>query len=632
MSYFVYRALTPELRRIRLIHLQPKNTRAPSTTSSIQQLSDTGASELQLPVACTISHVSLDQPPPYFALSYTWGDVNQKGRILIGDTPFVVTKSLEVALVHLTPEDVPLTLWVDALCIDQDDEAEKAEQVQQMQQIYSQATSVITWLGPATVNSDAAMLWIQRYGSLAHSFGIGTKPELRLRPLLQTFESDPDKLPQQGLDGFLQDISAQLSSGIRGNDNVVVALSELFTRAYWSRVWVVQELVHGKCVQFVCGNIAVSEELLHHSLRLLRNFGHYERIKLAQNPQSADSKLASNALNVRNPINILKIRRARGPFPLIYLIRTLRHFQATDPRDRIFALLSFATDATALGLRPDYRKSCQEVYLVATKALVSKGFLDLFSLCGIQKNIPELPSWVPDFTSSSQRVPLQQRAMDRKAVPVTTVLQPRFSASGDNRDTRVSSELTQTSPTSLLLPAKLVDRVERIGTTWGQHAFRRWLQELREFSNSVSMTAEPDRLRAVWRTAVADQEIRQGNQKPRLSEHELENVHSSMRSLDLSAVDEQTFVSLGLRDYIYQLQDVAHGRRPFCTSTGHIGVGPSEMVAGDLVYVLIGADVPYILRSDTHGTLQLIGEAYVHGIMDGEAMEDDQSIEVIDLC
>lgn len=171
-----------------------------------------------------------------------------------------------------------------------------------------------------------------------------------------------------------------------------------------------------------------------------------------------------------------------------------------------------------------------------------------------------------------------------------------------------------------------------MGTTWEQQAFRRWLQELSEFSDSDSITAEPDHLRAVWRTAVADQEIRQGDQKPRLSEHQLEKVHNSLKSLDLSAADKQTFVSLGLGDYIYQLQDVAYGRRPFCTSKGHIGIGSCEMAAGDLLYILIGTHVPYSLRPDTHGRLRLIGEAYVYGIMDGEAMEDDQPIDVIDMC
>lgn len=388
----MYRALTPDKRRIRLIHLLPRSTRVPSKRTSTERFSNAGASEDEVSVSCAISHVSLDQPPPYFALSYTWGDASQKGHIFVGEAPFYVTKSLEVALIHLTPEDEPLTLWIDALCIDQDDEVEKTEQVRQMQQIYSQAMSVITWLGPTAENSDVAMHWIQRYGSLAHSFGIGTKPELRLRRLLQTFESDPDKLPHDGLEEFLRDITTQLSSGSHGNNSVGMALSKLFSRAYWSRVWVAQELVHGKCVQFVCGDMAVSEELLHYSLRLLRNFGQYQHFKSAQHPQPTNSGLTSTSIDTRNPVNILKVRRAAGPFPLIYSIRTLRYFQATDPRDKVFALLSFAADAVAFGLYPDYRKSCKEVYLETTLSLVRDGFFDVFSLCEVDKDIPELPS------------------------------------------------------------------------------------------------------------------------------------------------------------------------------------------------------------------------------------------------
>ncbi|KAF0645946.1 hypothetical protein FPSE5266_08102 [Fusarium pseudograminearum] len=633
-SYFVYRALTPEVKRIRLIHLQPGGIDSPSTTSSIQE----NLGVHRLPVACTISHVSLHQPPPYSALSYTWGDTSQKSRILIDGTSFNITKSLENALIHLRRKDLPLTLWIDALCIDQDDEVEKTEQVQQMHQIYSQASSVITWLGPASATSDAAMLWIERYGSLSSSFGIGTKPELQLRQLLETFESNPGRLPHRDLKAFLQDISLHLSLGPCGtnsdndNDSIAVALYELFTRAYWSRVWVVQELAYGKRVQFVCGKMAVSEEFLHHALRLLRNFAHYERIKLGQNPQATNSKLASSALDLRNPVNILKIRRAAGPFPLIYLLRTLRNFQATDPRDKVFALLSFATDAPALGIKPDYQKSYEEVYLETTMSLIGGCFLDILSLCRVHNNIPELPSWVPDFTSVGQRIPLQQRAMNRKSFPIATVLQPKFSASGDIPKTAVSCELTQTSPTSLLLLAKLVDRVACVGTTWDQKAFGKWFQELKQFWDSDSVTFEAGHLKAVWRTAVADQEIRQGDQKPRLSENELDRVHNILKGLDLSAADEHTFVEMGLGNYVYQLQDIAYGRRPFRTAKGHIGIGPSEMATGDLLYILIGADVPYILRPDIIGKVRLIGESYVHGIMDGEAMEEDPPIDAIDMC
>lgn len=629
MSFFVYRALTPDKSRIRLIHLLPRSTHAPFKRLSNEQFSDKDASELAIRVSCTISHVSLDQPPPYSALSYTWGDLNRKGLILVGDAPFYVTKSLEVALSHLTLEDMPLTLWIDALCIDQDDEVEKTEQVRQMQQIYSKATSVITWLGPAAENSDAAMHWIQRYGSLSCELGIGSRPELRLRQLLQMFEADPDKLPNEGLKEFLQDISTQLSPGTCSSESIGMALSKLFKRAYWSRIWVVQELVHAKRVKFVCGNMAVSEEPVHHSLRLLRNFGQYQHFKLAQHPQTNDSELISTSFDTRNPVNILKIRRAAGPFPVIYLIRTLRYFKATDPRDKIFALLSFAADAAAFGLCPDYRESCNEVYIKTTVSLLQNSVFDILSFCEAHKESSELPSWVPDFAQISYRVPLQQRAMKRGSMPITTVLQPRFSASGDNQDTHVSFEYRQGFPMSLLIHAKFVDEVKRVGTTWEPQAFGLWLQELREFSHQSSPPSEPHHLRNVWRTAVADQEIRQGNQKPRLSEHGLAKVHNLLRSLDLSAANARTFAHLGLEGYLYQLQDIAYGRRPFYTSKGHLGIGPCQMMPGDLVYVLVGTDVPYILRPNNHGKLRLIGEAYTHGIMDGETMGDGPPVDII---
>ncbi|KAH7002468.1 hypothetical protein EDB80DRAFT_685630 [Ilyonectria destructans] len=170
-----------------------------------------------------------------------------------------------------------------------------------------------------------------------------------------------------------------------------------------------------------------------------------------------------------------------------------------------------------------------------------------------------------------------------------------------------------------------------MGTTWEEQAFPGWLQELRRFSYSGSTAVGSDPLRAVWRTAVADQEIIEGNDKPRLTESELEKVHDSLKNLDLSTVDKQTFVSLGLGNYVHQLQNVSYGGRPFYTSKGHIGIGRCEMVPGDLLYILIGAPVPYILRPDTHGRLRLLGEAYAHGIMDGEAMEDDQPIDLIAL-
>ncbi|KAH9205973.1 heterokaryon incompatibility, partial [Leptodontidium sp. 2 PMI_412] len=153
------------------------------------------------PVSCTLSHVSLEAAPAYTALSYNWGDTAQRVGILVNGATIMVTLNLEAALRHLRLQDKPLTLWVDFLCIDQSDEVEKSEQLEQMRQIYVQALSVVAWLGPAESNSDAALHWIQQY-----------------------------------------DLKKDLSPTSLENADIINALSRLFTRPYWSRVWVIQEL------------------------------------------------------------------------------------------------------------------------------------------------------------------------------------------------------------------------------------------------------------------------------------------------------------------------------------------------------------------------------------------------------
>ncbi|KAJ8118409.1 hypothetical protein OPT61_g621 [Boeremia exigua] len=627
MSFYVYRALTPEQRRIRLIHLLPRAARSSLLSLPARTPSDTNDSSSEVRVRCTISHVSLDRPPPYLALSYTWGNVNHKVPILVGSTYLQVTSGLEVALAHLTPEYEPLILWIDALCIDQDDEVEKTEQVQQMQQIYANATSVITWLGPAADNSDAAMHWIQHYGALSHEFSIGTKPELRLRRLLQIYESEPDRLPHERIRSFLQDIVTQLTPVPNCNDSIELALSKFFTRAYWSRIWVVQEVVHAKRVQFVCGDVGVSEEPLNHSLRLLRNFGLYRQAKTALCPRLTNS--GSTSSDTRNPINILKLRRSAGPFPLIYLIRVVRYFEATDFRDKIFALLSFAADAATLNLRPDYRKSWKEIYRETTISLLRNGFWDVLSLCEFREEPSELPSWVPDFTRIGVTPSLQQRAMKRGITPVSTVLQPKFSASEWAHDSKTPHEPMQVTSETLTVRATLVGEIDRVGTTWEPNGVRKWIQELLEFSNGNTIFSDSDRLKAIWRTSVADQEIRHGNQKLRLSEHELEKTHNLLSNLDLEDTDAPTLLSLGLGDHLYQMNDTAHNRKPFRTSNGRFGIGSCNAVPGDLLYILLGADVPYILRRGTNGRLLLVGEAYAHGIMDGELGASGPSIGLV---
>lgn len=64
-----------------------------------------------------------------------------------------------------------------------------------------------------------------------------------------------------------------------------------------------------------------------------------------------------------------------------------------------------------------------------------------------------------------------------------------------------------------------------------------------------------------------------------------------------------------------------HNRRPYISKQGYVGVGPISMLPGDAICILLGAQLPYILRKAEARFYKLIGEGYVHGIMDGEYME-----------
>ena len=74
-----------------------------------------------------------------------------------------------------------------------------------------------------------------------------------------------------------------------------------------------------------------------------------------------------------------------------------------------------------------------------------------------------------------------------------------------------------------------------------------------------------------------------------------------------------------------------HNRRPFLSTSGYVGLLPVHSKPGDLICIIFGAIVPFVLRKLDNGQYELIGEAYVHGIMDGEYLEKDPKPAVFDL-
>ncbi len=150
-------------------------------------------------------------------------------------------------------------------------------------------------------------------------------------------------------------------------------------------------------MEFVCGRERVTETAFHYALRLLRN-ARQDYLLTTSLDDAAEAALVKGFLvrvETRNPVLLLNIRRSHGLFPLLYLLPSLRRFMATDPRDKVFALYGISSDAVELGLRPDYRKSCAEVYTNVAEALLRRGYFEIFSLCNPSAHISDLPSWTP---------------------------------------------------------------------------------------------------------------------------------------------------------------------------------------------------------------------------------------------
>ena len=167
------------------------------------------------PIECNLQTVSLDDNPTYEALSYVWGDASLRRWVYLKKSNFDVSKSLEVALRHLRHEDSERVMWIDAICINQSDDAEKSEQVKKMQLIYARTSHLVVWVGEASEDSDLGMRTLEQIGE-----------ELKEFPLYEVDLANVSlirNLPES-IDYF--------------DPKPWIALNRLFQRPWFQRVWV----------------------------------------------------------------------------------------------------------------------------------------------------------------------------------------------------------------------------------------------------------------------------------------------------------------------------------------------------------------------------------------------------------
>jgi len=645
-------------REIRLLRLHSRSSS--SKTPSIQ-------SEDNVTICCDLypTTVSEARKRGYEALSYTWGSPADPLSILVNQTRVPVTRNLYAALQHLREDTDEVTLWVDALCINQMDNAEKSEQVSMMTEIYAYAKNTKVWLGPADETSDEVMIQLAEIGKAVidkGAYDLFTKMSaLSIKDPVAAGQAEDQatNLLQAMLDNSL----GQLEGTLR----LLTGFCKLLCRQYWSRVWILQEIVVSKNVEVHCGKLRLQFAILHAAMLYLIYMHVYVSVQLAESmaalmevteisddgnfPPDCELMQLEPQFKSLNSIDIKPSARFASGMRIRYhstaeendetkvnlidlLSRNRVGREATDPRDRIFALLGIAADAEALRIIPNYAdtNSCAVVYCNAAHALIASGHVDILAFSQWSKKDPTMPSWAPDW-SEEVKQPFGQLPWESP-----------YSGSGSKIPFKHSE---QSDPVSRLrMHGIIVDYIESArpqcnnGEWLSTHhrlqacTYLQDIMSLCQISNEklaqsgVEIYPDPSaRERAYQRVPVADLYSTGMFRRATIEECHLghaEVITDFMQSQ--KPVPDPTPSTRTFRSY-YSLMAEQVQRRPFVTVKGFVGLAPKHVEEADVIVIFPGARFPYVLRRCDDGTYLLIGEAYVDGIMDGELATEGSSTE-----
>jgi hypothetical protein len=323
-------------------------------------------------IICSLSKVSLDDKPPYEALSYVWGDRRITRQIFIDGLSKRVTRNLEIALRHLRYVSRPRVLWIDAICINQKNIAERSVQVMHMGEVYTKAASVIAWLGEESNDSNLA------FDAL-------------------------NALPTDGLQHWDPQKNAKLDMTAL-EPKCTSAIRSLFLRPWWRRIWTVQESILGPAMSLICGkrqvnadtSCSVAFSYFHHSSTCCRGFflKHLKQDDFWDLYEGMDT-----------PYGLGMWRKKHYKRRLVFLLARFRSRFCLDPRDKVYGLLGLCSGDEKNLIVPDYSTPVSVVYEHATFKVIERSrSLEVFSqFCPRSiKNTgmlaSKLPSWVPDWT------------------------------------------------------------------------------------------------------------------------------------------------------------------------------------------------------------------------------------------
>jgi hypothetical protein len=298
---------------------------------------------------CQLIHVRISEAPAYEAISYCWGNAPPTKTVIVNGRPMEVLDSVYEVLHYRHSFRQARLLWIDSVCINQDNELEKEEQIQLMRTIFSRAISVIAWLG-----------------DMEHAFVA--------RDFLHTLHAK---------NGIFGQTTEQLFNEY--NHSVDIGwknLGILFSKSWFTRIWIVQEIALAKNIQLVFGDASIDWEKFAGVLPLICD----PLLTRFLGSPDAEYGMIRPSIGASNALIMAYCRNRVQEWLHVTLDETLSFtiaFESTKGHDKIYAVLGL-TDQRAGKIKPDYRKSVEKVFIETVRYLLKTTYPpSTFHLAGI---------------------------------------------------------------------------------------------------------------------------------------------------------------------------------------------------------------------------------------------------------
>ncbi|KAI1328445.1 heterokaryon incompatibility protein-domain-containing protein [Xylariaceae sp. FL0255] len=711
------------------------------------------------PIECTLKEAGLPAALKYEALSYVWGRVNTTRSIKLNGQKFPVGENLEAALRQLRPQgSKPKVMWIDAICIDQSNVQERTDQVAHMDSIFRNAANVEVWLGRESNTSSYLFDLLDHTRHVfkdhedilsSHDFisfpfeplkycpdcdGSSTGDLHVIKPMLKTARATQELELAQKL---RQTSEVTRQDFLDERIKTLEAFVKLLDRPWWSRVWVLQEVILARNVTLRCGPRSAAWIYFQSFLFTLIRQGKRTMIlhtggMLNKSRQARANTILLEKVSRTFPLFFLQsasfFAKATHRLSMRNLLSLTYQFEATDPRDKLFALVGLLPPDSPerLAFKPDYSATTRREFLQTAKYFIEKtgvlevitarppvpwyyhprsvensqcfrspidSWLNEFYSIKSQPNRNNehsvLPSWVPDFSmphlwqyssiwinsfSPLTTLDLYMRTSHHaRQQNVDSATEPVITQDLSDRHQLFNADFHKRSPFPPTFSASdevlnvrgvKVDVIEKVGRPWDLGAvllsrmdfaigdrqkareevndeqiaiIKQW-KELVDLEQSVAYPFRPHQSRkeAFWRTLFLDRYHEPGTESGSSRFHRLPDftdqdeanrIFSPTESIRCNFppknINEERWLISYLRHEASDLWGFSQvnlhcvNLSLFQTTKGYIGVGHPNMRCGDKVAVIFGSAVPVILREYAEGHM-LIGQSYVHGIMDGE--------------